>query len=119
SVAVASITTNHGTITGTGPSYIYTPAATYVGTDTFVVTANDGHGGVVSRTVHTTSRRPMAPWATTRYSSATPMVTSPATCCSPAPRWAAPPAWSRSAACATPSAVSSVEPPLPSSRARR
>jgi len=42
----------HGTISGTGPNYVYTPGATFAGTDTIIVRADDGHGGVVSKTIH-------------------------------------------------------------------
>ena len=35
-------TPNHGTISGTGPTFTYTPAANYSGTDAFFYTANDG-----------------------------------------------------------------------------
>jgi cysteine-rich repeat protein len=37
-------TAAHGTVTGTGTSLTYTPAANYTGTDSFLVTASDGFG---------------------------------------------------------------------------
>lgn len=33
---------SHGTVSGTGPNFVYTPAADYVGADQFTVKANDG-----------------------------------------------------------------------------
>ncbi len=50
----------HGTITGTGPEYTYTPAAGFAGTDTFTVTAKDGRGGVVTRTIKVNVTAPQA-----------------------------------------------------------
>jgi VCBS repeat-containing protein len=41
----------HGTITGAGPDYIYTPAAGFAGTDSFTVTAKDDRGGTVTKTI--------------------------------------------------------------------
>jgi VCBS repeat-containing protein len=44
-----------GTISGDGSEYIYTPDSTFVGTVSFVVTAKDGRGATVSRTVRVTT----------------------------------------------------------------
>jgi cysteine-rich repeat protein len=37
---------DHGTLSGAGPMYTYTPAAGFVGTDTFTVTVSNGHEAV-------------------------------------------------------------------------
>lgn len=42
---------SHGTVTGTGPKVHYTPNKGFVGTDAFVYTVDDGHGGTASATV--------------------------------------------------------------------
>jgi VCBS repeat-containing protein len=44
----------HGTISGTGPNYTYTPGPAFAGPDSFTVTARDGHGGNVTRTIRVT-----------------------------------------------------------------
>ncbi len=40
-----------GTISGSGPEYVYQPSPTFAGTDTFKIIADDGRGGVATRTV--------------------------------------------------------------------
>ena len=41
----------HGTLTGTGATRTYTPAADYAGTDGFAFSVNDGRGGTATATV--------------------------------------------------------------------
>ena len=50
SFAVMS-TPAHGTLSGTAPNVVYTPAADYNGTDAFTFVVADGHGGSDSATV--------------------------------------------------------------------
>jgi len=54
----------HGSLTGSGPNRVYTPAANYDGTDSFTFTANDGSGdsntGTVSITVTPVADAPVA-----------------------------------------------------------
>lgn len=40
-----------GSLTGTAPTFTYTPAPNFAGTDTVQVTADDGRGGVTTRTL--------------------------------------------------------------------
>ena len=42
----------HGTVTGTGSSVIYLPAANYTGPDNFTFTVDDGNGGSAAATVN-------------------------------------------------------------------
>ena len=48
----------HGTITGTGPNYIYTPTFGYVGPDSFSFVANDGFGNSNIGTIAITVQGP-------------------------------------------------------------
>src|SRR5207253_2871777 len=41
----------HGTLSGSAPSLMYTPAANYNGADSFTYTIDDGHGGTATATV--------------------------------------------------------------------
>jgi hypothetical protein len=54
----------HGSLSGTAPNLTYTPAAGYVGSDSFMFTAADGHltsqPGVVSITVNKVNHAPVA-----------------------------------------------------------
>lgn len=47
-------TPSNGTVTGSGTSYIYTPAPGFVGSDSFMVTASDGRGGSASKLIRVT-----------------------------------------------------------------
>ncbi|MCB2048882.1 MAG: tandem-95 repeat protein [Novosphingobium sp.] len=54
-LAFAATSGAHGTVTGgSGGLFVYTPAAGYVGTDSFIVSVSDGKGGTASRTVDVT-----------------------------------------------------------------
>ena len=44
----------HGTLTGSGGNFTYTPNSGFSGTDTFTVTLNDGKGGTATHTVQVT-----------------------------------------------------------------
>jgi hypothetical protein len=51
-LTITSVTqATHGTVTISGTSVIYTPAAGFVGTDSFTYTIADGHGGSATGTV--------------------------------------------------------------------
>jgi cysteine-rich repeat protein len=41
-LSYSASTPAHGTVSGTGPSFLYTPAPGYVGTDTIAITVSDG-----------------------------------------------------------------------------
>jgi outer membrane protein OmpA-like peptidoglycan-associated protein len=51
----------HGTATVTASGVDYTPAAGYLGTDSFTYTISDGHGGSATATVHITVATPNLP----------------------------------------------------------
>ena len=51
----------HGTAIAAGADVDYTPAADYLGDDTFTYTISDGHGGTASATVHVTVGSPDRP----------------------------------------------------------
>jgi VCBS repeat-containing protein len=52
SAPVVSKAASHGTTSISGGTVIYTPAANYNGTDSFVVTASDGKGGTATQTIN-------------------------------------------------------------------
>ena len=52
--AVSSPTSNGGQVTTDGVNVIYTAASSYVGSDSFTYTVNDGHGGTVTATITVT-----------------------------------------------------------------
>jgi outer membrane protein OmpA-like peptidoglycan-associated protein len=51
----------HGSVVATGSNVGYTPAANYLGEDTFTYTISDGRGGTASATVHVTIESPDQP----------------------------------------------------------
>ena len=52
--AVSSPTSNGGQVTTDGVNVIYTASSSYVGSDSFTYTVNDGHGGTVTATITVT-----------------------------------------------------------------
>ena len=61
----ATSTPLHGTLTGTGPVFTYTPATGYTGADSFTFTANDGNSDSNVATVTINVRANTAPVAAT------------------------------------------------------